>query len=348
MDSMLRALLDSQDETERKRLFEELILVQIAPLVRSILRRKLGYSMNPDGSHPSHADAGDLYQQILLSLVARLRDFLDNPAQHPIEDHKKFTISVVTNECNSYLRGRSPERARLKNNLRMILHRHRELASWKGEDFTTICGWKAWKGQPVSAHASYRLAQLKQDPDEFTATRFAGEDLQSVSYARLMAEIFNWLGGPVALDELVVLIAMFRKVKDYPPESIDAADEHPDLQLADPRPRADQNLERQEWARHLWDVIRSMQLNYRRTLCLSPVGEESEEVWDLLIRSGAVSIDELAESLEIPLTEFMNLWLLLPMESAALAEYFGTTRKQVNKWRFRATEQLRDRLGGKK
>jgi RNA polymerase sigma factor (sigma-70 family) len=348
MDSMLRYLLDSQDEVERKRRFDEIILVHTAPLVRGILGERLGFYLNPAGKSRGNPEAEDLYHQIMLKLIQRLSDLQADPEKYAINDYRQYVGSVATNECHSHLRRRSLARARLKNNLRMLISRRKEFKIWKLDDRTALCGFAAWEGRAISTASSERLARLKETPETFTSARFANEDPQRVPHTKLLVEILQWLGGPVEIDDLVELVAMFRHVQDQPAESIESAEEQQGLQLTDPTPRSDVTLENKEMVRKLWEEVKQLPPNYRIAFCLGPVGEENDDLWDLLLTAEVITLTELAAGLEISFEKLVEIWGRLPMDSKTMAEYLGATRSQVKKWRFRAVERLRERLGGKK
>jgi RNA polymerase sigma factor (sigma-70 family) len=348
MDSMLRYLLDSQDEAERKCRLDEIILVHTAPLVRGILGERLGFYLNPAGKSRGNPEGEDLYHQILLKLIQRLSDLQTDPEKYAINDYRQYVSSVATNECHSHLRRRSLARARLKNNLRMLISRRKEFKVWKLDDRTALCGFAAWEGRSISTASSERLARLKETPETFTSARFANEDLQGVPYTKLIAEILRWVNGPVEFEDLVELVALFRNVQEQSIESIELAEEQQGLQLADPTPRNDAKLENKEMVRKLWEEVKQLPPNYRIAFCLGPVGEENDDLWDLLLTAEVISLPDLAASLEISLEKLMEISGRLPMDSKTLAEYLGATRSQVKKWRFRAVERLRERLGGKK
>jgi RNA polymerase sigma factor (sigma-70 family) len=348
MDSMLQYLLDSQDETERKCRFDEIILVRTAPLVRGIIGQRLGFFLNQAGESHGNPNAEDLYSQIMLKLIQRLSDLQAEPEKYAINDFRQFVVSVTTNACHSYLRARSRARARLKNNLRMLISRRKEFKIWKRDDRVALCGFADWERRPISVASSERLARLKEAPETFKSARFANRDLQGVPYTKLIAEILRWVDGPIEFEDLVELIALFRNVQEQPAESIELAEEQQGLQLADPTPRNDARLENKEMVRKLWEEVKQLPPNYRIALCLGPVGEENDDLWDLLLTTDVVSLPELAEGLEISLDQLTEIWPRLPMDSKTLAEYLGVTRSQVKKWRFRAVERLRERLGGKK
>ncbi len=60
--------LQATDESERQEHLDELLLVYAAPVVRHLLRLKLGFRVNPFGVNPHNQDAEDLYQETGRSL----------------------------------------------------------------------------------------------------------------------------------------------------------------------------------------------------------------------------------------------------------------------------------------
>jgi DNA-directed RNA polymerase specialized sigma24 family protein len=157
MDSILQYLLDSTDEAERKRLLDELILIQSAPLIRKVLRQRLSLYISHSGTNPNNPDAEDLYHEIIARLLQRLNEWLSHPDDHPIKNYRNLVITITVNACNDYLRVKSPARARLKNSLRELLLRHQDFKTWKGKNREQFCGFYYWSGRSNSPDASERL-----------------------------------------------------------------------------------------------------------------------------------------------------------------------------------------------
>ncbi len=353
MDSMLQSLLDSKNEMERARLLDEMIRMRTAPLVRIILRQRLGFSISLDGHSPNYPEAEDLYNQILLSLEQRLRDMLAEPEKCPIDDYKQCVISVATDECQNFLRTKSNPRARLKNNLRGMISRHSEFKVWEDNNGRSLCGFAAWEGRRISIASSERLAWLKENPESFKSARSTYKSLQKAPYPKLVAEIFHWLEDPIGFEDLVELVPLFRQIKEQPAEPTEPAQKHQELQLADPasqvgdrleKPPAGDGLEMKIRLKQLWEGVKQVPPESRLILCLSPVGEECEDLWDLLLTTDVVSLTGLAGGLEIPLEQIIEIRQQAPMDSKTLADYLGVTTSQVNRWRFQAAQHLRERF----
>ena len=72
--------------------------------------------------------------------------------------------------------------------------------------------------------------------------------------------------------------------------------------------------------------------------------QNGNDLFSILLESEAVTWTQLASDLELSPSEFIKLLRQLPMDNAGVANYLGTTRAMVNKWRWRGLQQLRTRL----
>lgn len=219
MDQLLLPYLQATDESERQQCLDELLLVHAVPVVRQALRQKLGFHVDQRGVNPHNQDAEDLFQEIMAKVVQTLHD-LRNPSAKTIQNLKQYVARIATNACHDVLRTKSPARARLKNNLRFLLTRHRDFAVWKIEN-ETLSGFAVWRDTSQSESSQKQLFDIEEMIADFRSTRFRSEDLKQVALTRIVAELFRWVGSPVELDRLVNAVAMLLDVKDFPDESFD-------------------------------------------------------------------------------------------------------------------------------
>jgi hypothetical protein len=63
MDNVLAPYLNAQDERERQQQLDELLTLRAAPLIRNVLRRRLGFYVSAQGVNEYNQDAEDLYQE---------------------------------------------------------------------------------------------------------------------------------------------------------------------------------------------------------------------------------------------------------------------------------------------
>lgn len=274
MDPILRPWLNATDEAECERLLDELTRVYAAPFIRLALRQRLGFYVSQAGiSH--NPDAQDLYHDVLTSLIAQLHQLKSDPDKNAIRNYRQYVTRVAMNCCHSYLRGKAPLRSRLKSNLRYLLESHQDFTLHKNDDGRYLCGLAAWERRKYEESAP---APLKIDPELFRNARFAEADLQQVSHAGIMAEIFNWLKAPVELDELTGFVAALLEVRDQPLESLDQDDYSQSEYLTDPAVSPDLRLEQREWLLRVWDEVKRLPQRQRDTVCLSYLTESGDDL----------------------------------------------------------------------
>lgn len=343
MDVILQPLLRSREGSEREHLLGDLIFSYAAPLVRHTLRLRLGFYVNALGVNSHNHDAEDLYHDV----VARLLQLLNDPQLYAgeieVNNFRQYVTRVATNACHDYLRAKSPARARLKNNLRDLLDRHRDFAAWKagGE---VVCGFALWRGDRISSSSSKRVAELEENTGTFRASKFPGEDVRQVPLTRVVAEIFDTAGSPIEMDRLVSLVADLLEVKDHPVESLDDEHGYWNQRLADQRFRCGSRLEEREVLGRLWAEVRKLPFNQRATVCLGFEDECGDDLFSLLVDAGLVTWQQLVREFDRTHEQLMLLWQKMPMDSAAIGDELGVSRQQVNKWRFRALRQLEKSL----
>ena len=348
MDSMLKCVLDSKDEAERRRLLDQIILEHSAPLIRKVLRQRLSLYISHSGTNPNNPDAEDLYHEIIARLLQRINDWIARPDDYPINNYRNLVITITVNACNDYLRGKSPARARLKNSLRDLLLRHRDLKTWKGENLKQLCGFSSWNGQSNSSNASERIRLLLENPEAFQSELFPRGNFQSLPLPILVTGIFKWLGGPIEADALTELLALVLDVKEHPVESIEQGNEKSGREFKDPSIRNDLRLQGKETLKKLWDEIKQLPPEQRDVIRLSLEDEKGNDLWSILLTAEVVTPPQLAADLGLSIEQLMSLWEKTPMDSSTLAEHLGATRSQINKWRFRAMRWLRGRMAEQK
>lgn len=348
MDSILRSLLDSNGQADWDRALGEIILNHAVPQVRKVLQLKLGFYVSQSGSNQYNPDAEDVFQEITTKLVHRLNNLISEPEKNTIENFRHFVTTVATNACHDYLRIKSPERARLKKNLRDLLYRHPSFRTWKHGKSSTLCGFAAWEGQPISNASSERLKQFRESPGLYAKSILVEAIPSRTTPTKIVAGILKWFNSPIELETLVEVFAELTGTNILPPRSIDPYDDYRNRQPLDQTNRCDRRIETREKLILIWNEIKLLHPNQRYALSFGMADEAGENILDLLIREEIVTFAQLATDLEMSLDDLMNLWKQIPMDSATIADFLGATRGQVNQWRFRALQNLRKRLAAKR
>jgi len=344
MDSILLTFLQATEGAERERLLSELVLTHAAPLIRNTLRQRLGFFVDHSGANSNNPEAEDLYQDVITRLITRLKGLRADPHADRISNFRQYVTRVAANACHDYLRAQSPARSRLKNNLRDLLDRHPDFSVWKDEVYEYLCGFAAWRHRKPSPAPSKSLLLLLENPEEFKRQVFPREDIRRVPFTRVVAEIFNRVGGPVKIEPLVEILAVLLEITDHPVEALDNQDTYPDRQLIDSTVRCETRLEMRETLHQLWEEIRGLPPPQRDTFCLSFADHNGDDLFSLLIDAEVVTLPQLAAELDLTLARLVTLWREMPMDNRALAAELGATRPQINKWRYRALRQLQKKM----
>jgi len=343
MDQLLLPYLQASDESERQQHLDELLLIRAAPVVRQALRQKLGFHVDQRGVNPHNQDAEDLFQEIMAKVMQTLHD-LRNPSAKTIQNLKQYVARIATNACHDVLRTKSPARARLKNNLRFLLTRHRDFAVWKSGS-ETLSGFVVWRDTSQSESSQKRLFDFEEMLADFRSTRFRGEDIKEVALTRIVAEVFRWVGSPVELDRLVNAVAMLLDVKDFPDESFDESNQkYVEAQIAANTLTTGSRLEEQALLRSLWQALRELSTQQRDVVCFGFEDQSGRDLFTVLLEAEVVTFRELAQELNRPTETIVGLWSRMPMDDEGIAAELKTTRGQVWRWRSRALQRLKKGL----
>ena len=349
IDPVLDSFIQAVAEEEREDQLEKLVLQSI-PIIRRVLRQRLGFHVNAKGESSRIPDAADLFHEILVRILQRLYALQAQGGGEEIRDFAAYVSRTAGNACHDYLRERYPLRHLLKNRVRYLLHDRPELVvreHRQGGRRAVHCGltdWSEdlWRQLPTD---SRRAGEVEEPLKEWLQTEF-GTALTSDSFplSRVLLGILTRVGYPLELDQLVYLVASVRGTREWTVESIDE-DENPIAgSLPDPHPRIDQQLEEEEFLQRLWGAILTLPLVQRRIVLLGQGDERGHDLWSLLLETGTVPLAEICTSLELPPIEMAALWAEIPLDTSALANFLNLTRTQVIRWKFYARQQLRKQL----
>ncbi len=310
------------------------LLSEVAdPIIRGIVARKFRVRLEPRHARArdeNTLDAEDTCSEVHGLLARRLHSYRrDAGGDAPIADFRGYVAGVAYSAWVDYLRRRWPERARLLNQLRYLLEdnrRHSGFALWIGADGERLCGFAAWRHDGTGPAEAARLAALLADPVDFVTDALPYRTLREVNPARLLAVVFDRLGGPARLEDVLDAMARLWETPGEDPASRlhdapMAGADHADLACALPGPH-----EQARWAeylRWLWDAVGGLNVQQRAAFLLnSEVVREFEH-------AGVASIRTVAGALDVSPTEFAAFWDELPLSDAAIAARLGTTRQQV-------------------
>src|SRR5262249_25451650 len=160
--------------------------------------------------------------------------------------------------CSGWMRRRFPERHAFKSRLHYLLTRLAGLAVWQNESGTRMAGFELWQREKKAATAE-RLRQLSED-EGMVAHILAIKTARPQELGSVLAAVFNFIGSPVAFDELVNVLAELLQIRDQPIESTDQIEDTFGLAAAGEVDTAWQ-VEKRTFLQRLWEEIRQLPLN---------------------------------------------------------------------------------------
>ncbi|MGH9937057.1 MAG: hypothetical protein ACREAM_12470 [Blastocatellia bacterium] len=339
LESWLQALRTRGEEAAESAL-ALLIETHIEPVIRSVIRFKLRFDST------DRTDEADLAQEALAQWLAELRKLGASPDERSINDARGLAATITYRVCYGWLRRRSPRRHAFRNRLQYVLTRQAGLALWRGagqSEKLLIAGFAVWRGRtPAPAE------KLRQLPDDEKFLARAGRLIakgQDAKLNDLLAAIFDYVGGPVAFDELLSVTAALLQIRDEPPASTEEQTEAGGAQLASDEDVAWQ-VEKRIFLKRLWEEVRELPLAQRSALLLNLREADGRGCLALFPATGVATLRQIAEALEIPAERFAELWPRLPLDDATIAGLLNLTRQQVINLRKSARERLARRLKG--
>lgn len=340
-DTLLIPFVRVEDEAEAQRLLAELITEQATPLIKAIIRRKL--QSYTDGARAGEAE--DVHSAAALSLLTRLRACREKPEQMPVADFRGCVIGIAQHACYDHLRRKFPQRHALKSRLRYLLTHQAGLALWEDEDRERLCGYAAWQARKARRAAQAEIIRLREN---WSLLRLARSPEQATTLELSLA-VFDFLGQPVALDELTEVIAALKGLK----EQTVSLDQEPEggaprlaERLAAPTVSAETAAVQRESLARLWVEICELPIKQRSALLLNLRDADGQGLLKLLPQTGAATRGQIAQALEMSEPELAQLWDELPLADNVIAARLKLTRQQIINLRKAARERLTRRMKG--
>jgi RNA polymerase sigma factor (sigma-70 family) len=340
-DVILLPFLKATDEREEAGQLNRLIAEHLEPTIRRVLGRKL-HAYVPRGEITfKNPDVEEVYNEILLKLIKRLRELKGGAGGKPINNLRSYMAAVAQNTCDEYLRRKHPQRYYLKNKVRHYLTGHDEFALWKDDDGELLAGLSVWGGKRADFPTPYKLSGTAE---ETWTSRLHSLKAHRLELGELLNFIFQAAGGPLELDELVSVIARLWVLEDRPAESFDEGENPLSEQLASAQAGPETVAEYQELLRLLWHEICQLPRRQQIALLFNLRNPYGVNVITLFPATGVATFEQMAEALGIPAEQFEETWARLPMDDLSIAEYLGATRQQVINLRKNARDRLLRRM----
>ena len=343
-ETLLRDFWQATDEAAAHRLLERLVQEHARPVVQQVLNSALCFKLGGAQFNASRPDAEDVYGEVTLALLRRLRSLKENPGEQSITNFRAYVAVTAYNACYEYLRQKFPRRWRLVNRLRYLLTHRQEFALWGSAEGVWLGGFVGWRHRKLLAEEAERGRRLCESQAEFGRLKEAQPANARRDPAASLDAVFAHVGCPVQLDQLVTLMSRLWVVKELSLESLDDEERSLSERVPDTRLGHDAVFELQLSLRQLWAEVCQLPPRQRAALLLNLRDKEGRDVITLLPYTRTATIRQIAEVLEIPLAKFTVMWNELPLEDAVIAAELGLTRQQVINLRKCARERLARRL----
>lgn len=342
MNSTLRRFLDATDQAERDRLLEELVLDEATPIVKKTMSYRLRFCFGRSVDSLRQPDAEDLLQDVLTKLLRRLEVLRARRDPIGIRDFRQYVVRVAANACNDYLRQKFPARARLKDKLRDLLDRHPDFAIWRRDTEEEFwCGFDSWRESRPSRASVDRAHRLEVDPHAMGASLSGGVAKQR-PFSGMVAELLNWIGGPIEFEALVGLMAALHGIKGNPVTGFDERQRTYRTRFQHPAIECVTRIEKRELLQEVWEAICELPAGQRQTFFLGFSDMNGDDLLSLMLDVEIGTPVEIATHLEFPLDRLIDLWKEMPLDNATLAMVLGVSRQQISKWRYRAHRRLEE------
>jgi RNA polymerase sigma factor (sigma-70 family) len=310
----------------------ERIFEQVQPIIEKFIHRKF--------SNPKCPDADDLRQEVYVDLLKQLRERERDPHAQPIRDLNAYVRQIVRTTWHQYLARKYPQRYRLKNKLRHFLKTQPGFALWDDED-DLICGFAVWRDQRIPFDQRRRYRQMLDDPRAVLSDKAAAR----MNWADLLEAIFNHVGSPMELDDLVKIVAELKGIIDLPDQPLQKGDgAEGEEVLRAPQSPVDAHL----FLKECWSKILLLSLRQRAAMLLNLRDGKGGSALELLWLGGIASKEQVADAVGMSIEEFGSILDDLPLDDLKIAARLGITRQQVINLRKAARERLCRLLGYRK
>ena len=341
-DLSLRSFLDEADEVRRDQLLAELICRHARPVIRRVIASKL----NVKRGHwdiVEGQDQDDIGEEVVVQLIRRLTH-MKNGGADSFGSFESYVATAAHNACSGYLRRKYPARARLRDRLRYLLSHHEQLAIWQPERREWLCGFVSWRNEQPSRRSSDRLRLLRADPRAICY--FSDSAQQEQDVLRVVKATFEFVGAPIALDDLVDVAVNVLGTSDKT-ESAEPDDQFngaADEAWSDTEVIFTERIDKQSYLKQVWKEICELPPEQRAAILLNLKDREGSDITITLVSSGAATISEMAEALGLSIEEFLDLWKKLPLSDEDIAVRLGTRVQRVASLRQSGRRRLSRRM----
>jgi hypothetical protein len=247
-----------------------LLFAEMDARAREVVEKKFRVRMDSAQSSENIQAAWEVYQNATVKLIKAIGSGVE------FGDAKGYAATVARNSCRDYWRVYNPGWADLKGRLSRFFRKQPQWALWETTELLGwICGPESWKDRPVAQ--GNRIHALLERPKSIRVSalpkREVVSELDSTAWHTLLNGIFEYLHGPLRLDDLVSICGVLFGVKgsrEMAFEEMMTDDEGRAWDPPAPAPRPDVALAIREQLVKLWSEVKTMPRRWVLPFLLNP------------------------------------------------------------------------------
>ncbi len=329
------------------------LFVQMDAKARDVIERRLGVRLDSAQSSEKHQTAWDIYQNASLKIVKAIT------GGSRIDDPAGYAATIARNSCRDYWRLHNPGWADLKGRLSRFFRKQPAWAMWQiDEQLGWICGPAGWKDLPMAQGS--RISELMEQPRRIRSGALPRvemvDQLDSVGWDRLLNGFFDYLHGPVRLDELVSIAGVLFGVNGSREMAFPETDDGRTWDPPAPEPRPDVRLAVREQLIKLWNELKTMPKRWVLPFLLNPPvmrGSQGPDRGEVAVftANGIATVAQIeamigftddqytilwrelsVETVADPRLRFPTIWNALPLDDGLIAQVMGleSAQKVIN------------------
>jgi len=250
------------------------IFAQMDAKAREVVEKRFGVRLDSAQSSERQQTAWDVYQNATVKILKALAQVQESATR--IDDPAGYAATIARNSCRDFWRVHHPGWADLKGRLSRFFRKQPAYELWStDEQLGLICGPADGRNRAMADGA--KVSALIENPRRIRASALPKaevvERLDAPAWARLLEGVFEYLGGPLRLDDLVSIAGVLFGVKGSREMAFDEMTHGDDGRVWDPparEERPDTVLAIRDQLRKLWAELRGMPKRWVMPFLLNP------------------------------------------------------------------------------
>jgi hypothetical protein len=184
--------------------------VQMDGKVRDVVEKRFGVKLSSAHLTEKGQAAWDVYQNATVKTLKAMN------AGSRIDDPVSYAATIARNSCRDYWRIHNPGWADLKGRLSRFFRKQPAYRLWDTEEILGwICGPAGWEGKPLAegSRINALIAQPRRIKPSALPKTEVMEQQDAAAWDALLQGFFEYLEGPVRLDDMVSIAGVLFGVK---------------------------------------------------------------------------------------------------------------------------------------